>query len=361
MTRSAKMSTLRIAPVRASRRPPLFVLLLLIVCVVALRSLRLKGGAPPPITPCDTPGVLITVLTSTRHRSLRRLLNSLASSTYFCSTVDLTILVDYPRELNDQASYVKCTELAQDLNWMHGTKLVFSRISNAGLRLSWFEIPRSDNYEYTIILEDDMEVSEHYFTFLSWIHGTGALSEPHLTGICLHPGDWEVHVDVECNARAYSPLLYASPEPCNWGPVWKSSEWNKFVEWVTKMSALDELPYVPDAIAYDFNSRLHQNMDIQSSWVWRYNFETSKRQVRYSFTKCWQTHDEIFLAINHKEPGEHFDLKLDFQNNVSNWAVNITDVRRMMLSLNSWRPHPFLRYTLHENPLDLTNMEDPLE
>mmetsp|Transcript_11997 Transcript_11997/g.46550 ORF Transcript_11997/g.46550 Transcript_11997/m.46550 type:complete len:366 (-) Transcript_11997:573-1670(-) len=266
---------------------------------------------------CDNkPKLLILVLTASRSYSLSRLLKSLSAADYGCAVVDLQINIDIAASFNltTLAASKRCADVAANHAWVHGRKTVFRRFAHAGLSRSWFESPHAFGYDYISILEDDMQVSRHFFTVFSFLHVRGAFENSAVTAFCLHPNDWEVKTDPPCDATGYSQHLYLSPEPCNWGPIWKYSEWTQYIDWVFTMKARRQSPYVPENIAYEFNEYLHVGKDVQSSWVWRYNYDYGKRQVRYSFVKCHGGGGEVFLAINHKEPGEHFKKKMDLHN-----------------------------------------------
>ena len=112
------------------------------------------------------------------------------------------------------------------------------------------------------------------------------------------------------------------------------------------MKASGELPYVPEGYAYEYNNYLRAGKDVQSSWLWRYNFDTGKRLVRYSFTKCTGAmQKEIFLAVDHKEPGEHFKKKSDELSSSSLLSFSfrhaVTDI---IQSRHSFDPFPFPGY-----------------
>ncbi len=312
--------------------------------VAKIQRPLIPGTAPG----CSDPSLRIIVLTATRHQSLSRLLSSISAVEYGCSPVDLQINVDISNPANESsldASH-KCVEIAHEKTWAYGSKQVFRRIRHAGLSQSWFESTYSGDAQYTLILEDDMEVSPHFYKLFSVFHIESSFMATHVTGFCLHPSDWEVEVKRTCDDRAYSRHLYLSPEPCNWGPVWKTNEWAEYIDWVFRMKASGELPYVPDIYSYEFNAYLRSGKDVQSSWVWAYNFETGKRQARYSFTKCsGYFKKEIFLAVNHKEPGEHFKKKSD---ELSESSFLQFDYQRafhdLLDSQHSFTPFPFDHY-----------------
>ena len=261
-----------------------------------------------------TDGMLIVVLAAARSNSLRRLLYSLREVDYNGALVDIHISIDKPKD--PEKSSLESTRVSFDFSWPHGRKSVLRRLAHVGLANSWFEAPISDVHEYFAIFEDDMQVSRHFYQFFNLLRVEGGLAGEDVTGLCLHPNDWEVYVEPTCEASQFSPFLYKSPEPCNWGPIWKRVEWQKYMNWVVDMKKIGSLPYVKQGVSYNYNKYLQDGKDVQSSWVWRYNYDFGKSQVRYSFVRCSKTAlpRELFFVINHKEPGEHFKKKLDLEN-----------------------------------------------
>jgi hypothetical protein len=141
--------------------------------------------------------------------------------------------------------------------------------------------------DYLLILEDDMEVSRYFHALLSRIHVQEIILSENVTSFCLHPGDWELGVDLRCDASTSSSIFYESPEPCNWAPVWEATTWREYMKWVIDMKNHNKSPYVPDSIVYNYNLYLSKLYDVQSPWAWRFNWERRKLTVRYSFVKCF--------------------------------------------------------------------------
>lgn len=292
---------------------------------------------------CDLPNLQVAVLTINRPQSLHRLLTSLTEVQYHCATVDLLIVVD--KSAKTGANTEGVLELVKTYHWPHGSKTVMRRRKPAGLSTSWFELPYISSHKFLAIFEDDMQVSPFYFDFFSTLHTSGAFSGTGVTGFCLHPNDWELHNKKDCHSQSYSRYLYESPEPCNWGPIWKMEEWAKFLDWVAVTQEHGELPYIRNDTALNWNLYLDQGKDVQSSWVWKYNWLSRKVQIRYTFKTCDPSFPkEIFFAINHKEAGEHFKKKLDIDNDPNLLNFNYTFVVSSVNSKNGLRPVKFAGY-----------------
>lgn len=298
---------------------------------------------------CDSPSILIAVITFARPLSLQRLLDSLTVVNYQCATADLFISLDTEAGFPDSAVKLarrKVIDISVTHQWPHGSKFVIKRTSHVGLSRSWFELPTASTRDYIAIFEDDMEVSIHFYDFFSMVQASGALFDSNTTGFCLHPNDWELPVPKNCHSNRSSHYLYKSPEPCNWGPVWKMSAWNKFLDWVISMKDKGELPYVTNDIALNWNMYLDQGKDVQSSWVWKYNFLYNKVQVRYTFKTCDEGFSqEIYFTINHKEPGENFKRKLDLNNEAWRLRFDYASVKTVMTRTHAFQPADFPGYS----------------
>ena len=300
---------------------------------------------------CETkPTLLIVVLASTRPQSLKRLLLSLTSAKYACARVDLHIHIDARKNSTTDSD---CLRVSTNHTWPFGSKSVTRRFNFAGLAQSWFEAVYYTNAEYIAIFEDDEQVQEHFYTFFSLMHEKGVLKGAGITAFCLHPGDWEVSVKTSCTSSQYSKFLYLSPEPCNWGPIWKSSEWRKYIDWVHDTKNSGHMPFVPEDISYNYNFYIDNGNDVQSPWVWAYNFKHSKQQVRYSFNRCGGPLDnEIFFVVNHKEPGENFKKKNDLHSSPDLLKVDIDKCfEKLLANENAFNAQPFGGYEKNQQSM----------
>lgn len=305
--------------------------------------------------------MLIVVLTYNRDLALKRLLKSLYSAHYGDARIDIHINVDvHTTTAASTDAQLRCLRVATGFSWPHGKKTVNHRFRHAGLSLSWFESAYSDDSEFIAIFEDDMEVSLHFYQAFRLLLDSGSLSGDAVTGFCLHPGDWDVRVARSCDGVSYSKYLYLSPEPCNWGPIWKQRHWREYLDWVFEMKTSGMLPFVPSEVAFEYNSFLKEGKDVQSSWVWRYNFDFKKYNLRYSFAFCSSVGGEKYLAINHKEPGEHFSKKMDIQNERGLLRFDPSYFSDKLSSgPNGFKPQPFpgyhFLYPLGANILGMVN------
>lgn len=279
---------------------------------------------------CRAPTVSIAVLTVNRTRSLKRLLSSLQRARYGCAKAHLSVYIDVPRGTQRHEHGV--VRLTNQFRWSHGRKRVVLHPHSVGLAGNWFSVETYDTDDYLLILEDDMEVSSYFHKLLSHIHVQKTIHHQSITSFCLHPGDWELGIDINCSASTASSVLYESPEPCNWAPIWKVTAWREYTGWVAGMKKRAQVPYVPESVAYNYNMYLSKSYDVQSPWVWRFNWEHAKRSVRYSFLKCAKLRYEPHFAINHKEPGEHFKKKKKENQRLVSWERSFHQIEKLMFS-----------------------------
>lgn len=292
------------------------------------------------LTFCSEPTLLIVVLTCCRPESLSRLLDSANSAEYGCAKIDLVIEVDWVEDRKGHRPN-ETLRIAEELDWHAGSKYARKRVAKAGLANSWFEIFYSSPQEYVLILEDDMEVSPNFYKFLSLLHDHSSLDSA--TALCLHPGDWGIRVKGQCDIPAISSSLYLTPEPCSWAPVWKQEEWRLFLVWLQEMKSNRELPLVSQKnnISYNYNAYIERGSDVQSSWIWMYNWEHAKRQLRYRYKTCNVLLREPFFAVNHKEPGTHFKKKANFLADSALLNFDFNLVLDAHSNIDSFNPAPF--------------------
>ena len=290
----------------------------------------------------------IAILTMDRPSSLRRLLESLKRARYGEQLVDVHIHVDTPKRnsvVESKHAHEEILRIIRAFEWPYGLKTIQTRRENIGLAESWFSINAEDaKHDLLLILEDDVEVNVDFYDFIHFAINRGALNDPNNLALCLHPGDWEVRTIPTCDAR-HSVLFYESPEPCNWGPVWKVRSWTRFVAWVREFRAAGHNPLVPENIAYNYNLYLRSALDVQSPWVWKYNWLHSSNHVRYDVKRCDAYDEQLYGVINHREPGEHFREKEDIGRFASSSKLRegMFIARNLSHTVLEMPPQPFLR------------------
>jgi hypothetical protein len=106
----------------------------------------------------------VSVITQDRPASLARLLRSLAAAHYLGDDVELSVSIDSGADGDTLA-------LAANFTWAHGRKRVRRRVLRAGLisavAESWYP---DDDDDYGLLLEDDIEVSPLFYSWLKYGH-----------------------------------------------------------------------------------------------------------------------------------------------------------------------------------------------
>lgn len=187
--------------------------------------------------------IAIKVLTYDRPESLQRLLDSLAVAHYGAEdgTVHLDIFIDFPSKKKSEAKRARCVAICEGFAWTHGLKTVHALTQNAGLINQWLDAWDPDDGRGNagaLILEDDLQVSPHYYTWLSLMLKTYG-SIPELVGVstqkqrlvnkgCGGCSDLEKRV-----VNGQNPFLYRLVG--SWGYMPTATNWRKFRAWFKKM------------------------------------------------------------------------------------------------------------------------------
>ena len=255
--------------------------------------------------------LLVVILTAHRTESFSRLYKSLLVAEYSGEVVDILIHVDGVE--NEHSSHERTVEYAKRAIWPHGAKLLTFEKEKTGLRRSWLSVSPQPVHTHVAIFEDDMEASSQFYEFFKYVHASNYLARS--TAVCLHPSDWELKVIEEraCEVHEIPDVrFYFTPEPCNWGPVWSSTEWRRFKHWARNLENSGNQPFTPTEIGFNYNEYLKLGKDVQSPWVWRYNWELENVQLRYTMTCVGGPHARTYhMAVNHREPGSNFVLQAD--------------------------------------------------
>jgi len=187
--------------------------------------------------------VRIIVLTYARATSLKRLLTSLQHADYRQDTAHLHIWVDRKNGGAPDAETVSVSKEACAA-WKHGDCNVHIREHNVGLRVQWLttwdaSLPNGlteKTLEKSVILEDDLEVSTHFWRWLRYCHASyGHRSD--FSGCTLQRA-------ALCAKRC--PTLKGGPPNVDsnfmyplvgsWGYSPGAKHWTKFTKWVSIQS-----------------------------------------------------------------------------------------------------------------------------
>ncbi|KAI8333005.1 hypothetical protein BD560DRAFT_341079 [Blakeslea trispora] len=195
--------------------------------------------------------IKLVVITDRRPHSLSRLLQSASKSIYLGDRADLMINME---QSSDRVTRL----LVNSFMWRQGAKTIRHRIRKGGLMPaiveSWYP---TDNNEYAVLLEDDIEVSPLFYVWSKYAilkYRYSGNSEAHrlMYGISLYaPRNLELLPAGRVTFDPNSVLLpagypehipYASQVPCSWGGIYFPEHWREFHAYlVTRLKDL-ELP-----------------------------------------------------------------------------------------------------------------------
>ena len=251
----------------------------------------------------------IVILTMDRVESLNRLLTSLVVANYSTPNTDsindirLVIRIDRPTiETND---FHRIVELAS--NFTHPS---FSNVSveiqgvNKGLRSQWltsFQDPRGWD-EIGLILEDDLQVSPHFFRYLrlQWLFHW---NNPLVGSISLQRQTLRASLPYNNDAtivNKHRPFLYRLIG--SWGMSVKASTWIDFTSTYSAKTAVG----IEGLLTTEWYDKIGSTMWEQHfiHYLWKHN----------QFTQYITLPNDRTMCGNWREPGVHFSgaPKIDF-------------------------------------------------
>lgn len=221
-----------------------------------------------------------------RKKSIERLLNSVSAANYEGDKVDLIISID-------KSDNPEVETFAAEYEWEYGEKIVRTFTERQGLRKhvlscgDYFEY-----YDYLIILEDDLWVSENYYSFAKRAVEYYQ-SDDKIAGISLYSHLWNVNA-LQNFIPENSPYdVYFLQFAQSWGQVWMKEVWNRFMEWYDENKDIN-------LSALDFPAHISSWSD--SSWL-KYHIKFCVETDRYF------VYPYVSLSTCFADIGEHQKIK----------------------------------------------------
>lgn len=235
------------------------------------------------------------VFTYNRLASLNRLLTSVKNANYLDKSIDLSIFVESgaPRDLSD---------FVHEFGWEHGRKNVYEHVVRGGLIRSIIESwhPQADN-EIVVFLEDDVEVSMHFF---EWIEANlAALNKvPHhirhsVIGISLYTPRIIETVNPKIPIkfdRFVRKNLFLYQLPCSWGAAYFAKPWKEYRDFMRHRIVKDDHVEVYGSTSNGW----------KGSWK-KYSIEYMWMNDKYMIYPSFE--NQTSFSTNHLEPGEHIE------------------------------------------------------
>ena len=245
----------------------------------------------------------IVVMTMTRFNSLERLLASLAAANYNAldpdNVNDIRLIIRIDRPTEESEDFDRVVAIARNF-----TPSVFSSVAvdvqetNKGLRAQWltsFQDPRGWD-EVGIFLEDDLEVSPHFFRYLrlQWMYHwnnplLGAISLQRMTLRGTAPRKNDINSTIVNNHR---PFLYRIVG--SWGVSAKASTWIDFTSRYSNTTNVG----IKGIIVTQMYKRFGASM-----WTMHFVHYLWKRNKFVHFVNL---PNKLTMASNWQEPGVHF-------------------------------------------------------
>ena len=181
-----------------------------------------------------------------RPDGMKRLLDSIGRATYHCDEVPLIISIDESNRSNEVEAVAKAFE------WNHGTKEIRRFPERQGLRKHIVQCgDLSEKYGAVIILEDDLIVSEDFYSYVCAAHEKYG-EENEVCGVSLY--------SYSCNVfthYVFTPLpslndVYLGAMVVTWGQSWNARQWKNFKEWYFEHE--EKLPAMNPNIPQDISS-----------------------------------------------------------------------------------------------------------
>mmetsp|Transcript_49477 Transcript_49477/g.140182 ORF Transcript_49477/g.140182 Transcript_49477/m.140182 type:complete len:1156 (+) Transcript_49477:108-3575(+) len=267
------------------------------------RGLRGRNGE-------GTAVLTVALISNNREASLRRLCDSLLAADYsslgrFFDRVDIIFNLE-------ASSDDGIVAYARGFHWPHGAKLVRKRAMQGGLILavseSWFP---SSPEDYGCLLEDDIEVSPHYFQFTSEIMlALQREPDPRVIGISLYsPRRTETTNPTkafdssalisELMGPGYRESPYMMQTPCSWGAVYFPNHWEEFVKY---LQLRFDLMGTGAGSPHDVQIPRSRTNGWSGSWK-KFHFELLYLKGQYLVYPNFE--GQHSLSTNHMEKGEH--------------------------------------------------------
>ncbi|KAF9585477.1 hypothetical protein BGW38_002193 [Lunasporangiospora selenospora] len=287
----------------------------------------------------NTPQIKLIVITNNRPGSCARLLRSLSHAHYLNDKVTLTINMDAEADR-------MTLQFVGNFQWDFGEKLMRHRVRRGGLMLAvveaWYPHGR---HEYAVLLEDDVEVSPLFYTWikyniLRYRYSPDSQLYQRMFGVSMYS---QKFVETHLAGRApFNPedIFIETPEyelrtpfllqlPCSWGAVYFPEHWREFHEYVT-----DRL------LDIEWNKTSLQSVQIPNSRTNRWSNSWKKLFIEMIYMRGYvMLYPNYFnftsFSTNHLEWGTHTKQQ---RNSAGTFLVPLmTDSQRLLDDLPNRR------------------------
>ncbi|CAL9063535.1 unnamed protein product [Musa banksii] len=244
--------------------------------------------------------ITVNIITQNRASSLQRLLRSLQQAHYLGDEVRLSFNMD--SKVDEET-----LKVVGSFRWAQGPKLMRRRIIQGGLiravSESWYP---SDDDEFGLLLEDDIEVSPYYYLWIKYAllayHYDPQVSLPELSSISLYtPRLVEVVKErpkwnaTEFFKRIHPNTPYLHQLPCSWGALFFPKHWREFYAYMNAR-------FTDDAKNNPVQIPKSRTNGWQASWK---KFLIDMMYLRGYVSLYPNFPSQASFSTNHMEPGAH--------------------------------------------------------
>ncbi|KAK7098671.1 uncharacterized protein [Littorina saxatilis] len=252
----------------------------------------------------------ILILTYKRDRSLRRCLDSINNAEYDGEKVEVEIYIDRGK---DGKVHKETFLVANSFRFNHGPVRVHVQPRHVGVLGQWlgtWRVPRENSSEIAVFVEDDITVSPYFARWLRLVHKKYG-SYPGINGYTLQAESIR-HATGVLKASLTGPpgeIVFLYPVLGSWGFSPNVGAWRDFLRWYNQSTTLQSttlqsiIPFVSGLKPSQWYLDLHKAGRAESMWTM---WHIAHAYTRKLYTVYPNLPEGKALAINWKEPGEHY-------------------------------------------------------
>lgn len=230
----------------------------------------------------------IVVAAFDRPLPLARLLDSINRS-QIPNNTELVISID-------NGNNPAINRLAENFQWLHGTKSIICHSRHLGLREHILRCgDLTERFGSIILLEDDLLVSPHFFQYSLQALSFYDAAE-NIAGVSLYSHHYNEYVHLPFDPLFDGHDNFFLQIASSWGQAWSAKQWSAFRNWYDQSSCIQEKLLLPPVV----------KAWPESSWKKYFNAYLVSENKFFVYPR-------ISLTTNFCEPGTHNAIENTFQ------------------------------------------------